>query len=87
MRDRVMAAPRQYRRPVFPAHVRELHGVVSVLADRDHSDGAPIYRVSHVSGGGDISFLSKPIVLQEHADAAARVLAEYFHAEEVKLAP
>lgn len=73
------AARRPYRRPsTFPAHLRELQGVVSVLADRDHGDGEPVYRVSHISRGGDISFVSTPIVLQDHADAAARVLGGVF---------
>jgi hypothetical protein len=79
-----MAGGRRYRPPVFPSHIRELRGAVSVVADRDRTDGSPIYRVSHISGGGDISFLSEPIALQDHADAAARVLAEYFQAQKVE---
>lgn len=82
-----MPGHRPYRPPVFPSHIRELHGAVSVIADRNHAGGEPVYRVSHISGGGDISFVSRPIVLRDHADAAARVLAEYFQAKEVKLDP
>jgi hypothetical protein len=95
-----MVRPR--RNPIFAADIRELGGVVSVHTDRCHSDGAAVFRVGHISGGGDVAFLSLPIVLEDHAAAAARVLAEFvggttesnlpdrqnsFEREEVRLAP
>lgn len=82
-----MAGARPYRAPVFPSHLRDLRGQVSVHAVRDRVDGSPVFRVSHVSRGGDITFTSLPIAEQSQADAAARVLAEYFGAEEIKLDP
>jgi hypothetical protein len=81
----VMAHAR--RNPIFAADVRELGGVVSVHTCRDRCDGAPVFRVGHVSGGGDVAFLSLPMMLEDHAAAAARVLGEFVSAREVKLAP
>jgi hypothetical protein len=76
------------RRPaIFAACIRQLGGVVSVHPSRDRCSGEPVFRVGHVSGGGDIVFLSTPMMLEDHAAAAARVLAEFVHAKEVKLAP
>lgn len=77
----------KYRPSITPGHLRDLQGVVTVVPDRDHSDGEESFRVSHISKGGDISFTSRPIALRDHADAAARVLGEYFHAKEVRLDP
>jgi hypothetical protein len=75
------------RNPIYAADIRQLGGVVSVHTDRDRSDGGTIFRVSHISGGGDVAFLSMPMMLEDHAAAAARVLAEFVHARETKLAP
>jgi hypothetical protein len=72
-----MPATRPYRNPIFAADVRELGGCVSVHTDRDRSDGTPVFRVGHISGGGDVAFLSLPLMLEDHASAAARVLAEF----------
>jgi hypothetical protein len=81
------AAVRRWN-PVFAADIRRLGGVVSVHTDRNRCDGEPVFRVGHVSGGGDISFVSMPLMLEDHAEAAARVLTEYVAAQEVKkLAP
>lgn len=76
-----MRAARPYRNPIFASDIRELGGVVSVHTDRSHSDGEPVFRVGHISGGGDVAFLSLPIVLEDHAAAAARVLAEFVGGE------
>jgi hypothetical protein len=84
-----MSAPhsRPYRNRIFSADVRELGGVVSVHTDRNRCDGELVFRVSHISGGGDVAFLSLPIVLEDHAAAAARVLGQFVNAKEVKLGP
>jgi hypothetical protein len=74
------------RNPIFAADVRQLGGVVSVHTDRDRSDGAPVFRVGDISDGGDVAFLSMAIMLEGHAAASARVLAEFVGGE-VKLAP
>jgi hypothetical protein len=37
-------------------------------------------------GGGDIAFLSMPMMLEDHAAATARVLAEFVNSKEIKLA-
>jgi hypothetical protein len=75
------------RNPIYAADIRQLGGVVSVHPSRDRCGGDPVFRVGHVSGGGDVVFLSMPMVLEDHAAAAARVLAEFVHAREMKLAP
>jgi hypothetical protein len=72
-----MAGARPYRNPIFGADIRELGGVVSVHTDRCHSDGEPVFRVGHISGGGDVAFLSLPIAIEDHANCAAWVLAEF----------
>jgi hypothetical protein len=73
--------PEMRRTPLFASDIRQLGGVVSVQADRDRCDGEPIFRVSHVSGGGDVAFVSMAILLEDHANAAARVLAEFVGAK------
>lgn len=75
------------RNPIFASDIRQLGGVVSVHSDRDRSDGEPVFRVSHISGGGDVAFLSMPMMLEDHAAAAARVLAQFVSAREIKFAP
>lgn len=75
------------RNPIFTSDVRRLGGVVSVHPSRDRCGGDPVFRVGHVSGGGDIVFLSLPIMLEDQATAAARVLGEFVSAREVILAP
>jgi hypothetical protein len=69
------------RNPIYAADIRQLGGVVSVHTSRDRGDGEPIFRVSHVSNGGDVAFLSMPMMLEDHANAAARVLAEFVGAK------
>jgi hypothetical protein len=64
------------RNPVFAADIRRLGGVVSVHTARDRCGGDPTFRVGYISGGGDLAFSSLPIALEDHANAAARVLAE-----------
>jgi hypothetical protein len=75
----------RHRNPVFASDVRRLGGVVSVHTARDRSDGETIYRVGHISAGGDVQFLSTPVMLEDHAAAAARVLGQFVNAREVKL--
>jgi hypothetical protein len=75
------------RNPIFAADIRRIGGVVSVHTDRNRCDGEPVFRVGHISGGGDVAFLSMPIMLEDHAAAAARVLAEFVDARQVKFAP
>jgi hypothetical protein len=71
------------RNPIFAADIRQLGGVVSVHTARDRCGGEPLFRVSHISGGGDVAFLSMPMMLEDHAAAAARVLAQFVNAREV----
>jgi hypothetical protein len=76
----------RHKRPVFSSDVRRLGGVVSVHPSRDRCGGEAVFRVGHVSGGGDVVFLSMPIMLEDQAAAAARVLAEFVGARELPLA-
>jgi hypothetical protein len=75
------------RNPIYASDIRQLGGVVSVHTARDRSDGATVFRVGHISGGGDVAFLSMPVMLEDHAAAAARILAQFVNAKEVNLAP
>ncbi|WP_456814482.1 hypothetical protein [Bradyrhizobium sp. USDA 4529] len=75
------------RNPIYAADIRQLRGVVTVRTQSDRCTGETIFRVSHVSAGGDVAFTSTPIALEDHAAAAARVLGEFVDAKEVKLAP
>jgi hypothetical protein len=75
------------RNPIYASDIRRLGGVVSVHTDRNRCDGEPVFRVGHVSRGGDVVFLSMPIMLEDQAAAAARVLAQFVSAGEIKLAP
>ncbi len=72
-----LANLRRTRHAVFASDIRCLGGVVTVVADRDRSECQTMFRVSHVSRGGDIAFRSGPIHDADQADAAARVLAEF----------
>ncbi|WP_371423290.1 helix-turn-helix domain-containing protein [Tardiphaga sp.] len=40
-------------------------------------DGSPRYIVGHISRGGDCCWRSLPVVDEDHASAAARILAEF----------
>jgi hypothetical protein len=80
-------AGRARRKPLFASDVRQLGGIVSVHTGRDRSDGEPIFRVGHISAGGDVEFLSLPVMLEDHATAAARILGQFVNAKEIKLAP
>jgi hypothetical protein len=75
------------RNPIYASDIRQLGVVVSVHTSRDRCDGEPIFRVGHVSAGGDIQFLSMPVMLEDHAAAAARILGQFVNAKEIKLAP
>jgi hypothetical protein len=72
------------RNPIYASDIRQLGGVVSVHTYRARCGGEPVFRVGHISGGGDVAFLSLPIVLEEHANAAARVLGEFTSASVVE---
>jgi hypothetical protein len=65
------------RSPIFANDIRRLGGVVTVAPVRDPTGGDPAFTVSHVSGGGDVAFQSRPISDEDRALAAARVLAEF----------
>jgi hypothetical protein len=65
------------RNPIYASDIRQLGGVVSVHTDRDRCDGATVFRVGHISCGGDVAFVSMAIMLEDHATASARVLAEF----------
>lgn len=80
-------AGRARRSPIYAADIRQLGGVVSVHTARDRCGGDPVFRVGHVSCGGDVAFLSMPMMLEDHADAAARILAQFVNATEVRIAP
>jgi hypothetical protein len=75
------------RNPIFAADVRQLGGVVSVHTLRDKCGGDPVFRVGHISAGGDVQFLSLPVMLEDHATAAARILGQFVNAKEIKFAP
>jgi hypothetical protein len=75
------------RKPIFASDIRQLGGIVSVHTARDRCSGEPVFRVGHVSDGGDIQFLSMPVMLEDHAAAAARILGQFVNAKEIKLAP
>ena len=75
------------RNPIYAADIRQLGGIVSVHTGRDRCDGEPIFRVGHISAGGDVQFLSLPVMLEDHAAAAARILGQFVNAKEIKLAP
>ncbi|MGY4499160.1 hypothetical protein ACVWYH_003091 [Bradyrhizobium sp. GM24.11] len=68
-------------RPIFASDVRRLGGTVSISAGRDRVEGKSLYRVAHVSRGGDCQFLSLPLESEDHAQAAAQVLAEFVGGE------
>lgn len=65
------------RRPVFAADVQRLGGQVSIVPSRDRVDGSATFRIEHVSGGGDVRWLSPPIADEDRARSAAEVLALY----------
>jgi hypothetical protein len=66
-----------WRNPIFNSDVRRLRGVVRVVPVRDRVTSEPLFRVSHVSAGGDVAFQSLPIADEDRAKEAARVLAEF----------
>lgn len=76
---------RARRNPIYAGDIRQLGGVVSVCQQRDRCGEGPVFRVSHVSAGGDIAFTSAPIPTEDHATAAARVLGEFVGVREVKI--
>lgn len=82
-----MAAARAFRPAIYASHVRQIGGVVSVHTSRDRCDGTPVFRVGHISRGGDVVFLSLPMMLEVEANAAAKVLGQFVNAGEVELAP
>jgi hypothetical protein len=65
------------RKPIFGADVRRLGGIVTVAPCRDRVTSEPLYRVNHVSAGGDIAFTSLPISDETRALEAAEVLAQF----------
>jgi hypothetical protein len=78
-------AARHNRSPICAA--RQLGGFVSVLAQRDRCGEGLVFRISHMSAAGDVAFLSSAVLIEDQANGAARVLAEFVGAKEIKLAP
>jgi hypothetical protein len=72
------------RNPLYDSDVRRLGGVVSVHTARDRCGGDPVFRVGHISAGGDVQFLSLPVMLEDHATAAARILGQFVNAKDIK---
>ncbi|MEH2468969.1 hypothetical protein V1281_001775 [Nitrobacteraceae bacterium AZCC 2161] len=64
-------------KPIFASDVRRLGGVVTVHNSTDRVDGSPRFIVGHVSKGGDCCWRSPPILDEDQARSAARVLAEF----------
>jgi hypothetical protein len=64
-------------RPVYSSDVRRLGGIVTVHPTFDRIDGSPRFTVGHISKGGDCVWRSLPLVDEDHAGAAARILAEF----------
>jgi hypothetical protein len=65
------------RRPIYPSDIHGLGGNVFVVPSRDH-DGAPHFRIRHVSAGGDCVWLSSKKFYDEGAAiAAAEAVAEF----------
>ena len=64
-------------RPIFASDVRRLGGTVSISAGRDRVDGSTYFTIRHVSRGGDVAFVSRPITDEDQALQAAAVLAEF----------
>ena len=65
------------RRAIFASDIRHLGGTVSIATGRDRVTSEPFYQVDHISRGGDIAWRSRPILDEDRARAAARVLAEF----------
>jgi hypothetical protein len=76
---------RERYNPAYAADIRQHGGGVRTHTVHARCGGGPIFRVRHISGTGDGTFLSMPMMLEDHA--AARVLGEFVGAWEVKLAP
>lgn len=75
------ATLRRNVRAVVASDIRRIGGFVSVRAGRDRFDGEPVFHVGHVSRGGDCCWQSTAIRSEDHAHAAARLLAEYVGGE------
>jgi hypothetical protein len=71
----------RHRYPIGTSDIQRLGGVVSVQAARDRVESGTVFHVAHISRGGDCYWRSGGIHSEDHADAAARVLAQYFGAE------
>jgi hypothetical protein len=71
----------RFRYAIHPVDIRRLGGVVRVAEGRDWMEGRPFFQVGHVSRGGDIVWQSRPIFNEDHAHAAARVLADFVGAD------
>lgn len=62
---------------IFASDIRRLGGSVRVIPVRDRHGGEPGFAVIHTSRGGDCVFQSRGLPDQDHAEAAARILAEF----------
>ncbi len=72
-----------YRRPrqIFARDIRELRGVITIVPVQDHVDGSGSFRISHVSKGGFIFWISPPISDVDRATAAAEILVAFVNTE------
>jgi hypothetical protein len=68
------------QQPVFASDLRRIGGEVSVAPARDRLDGSDIFRVRHISRGGDLDWISPPIPDIDRATAAADCLAAFLGA-------
>jgi hypothetical protein len=71
--------PRKGR--LFAEDIRTLGGIVTVSASRDRLTSEQQFRIGHLTKGGDVAWTSSPILDEDRAREAARVLAEFTGAE------
>jgi hypothetical protein len=74
-RGGLTAMARAQRNPV--SSIRHCGGLVTVTPVRDRlGEGSEAYSVSYHSPSGDLAWLSPPLASEDHADAAARCVAD-----------
>jgi hypothetical protein len=83
---RSKAISRQRHNPACAEDIRQHGGVVSVHIVRDRCGGEPVFRVGPISGTGDVTFLSMPLI-EDHASAASGLLGKFDSARDINLPP
>lgn len=68
------------KRSIFASDIRRLGGSVTVVPGHDRVDGTGFYRLSYISGGGDLAWTSPRIEDEETARAIARTFADFLNA-------